>query len=142
VTAAAKNTGKNAAKGATLNAALSALADPTRRAVVDLLRSGPRRAGELAEALAMSPPGLSRHLRVLRRSGLIDDDEPDHDARVRLYKLKPAGFTPLRDWVDELASYWADQLQAFKAHAEGAVKGATKSAARPPARATRRRRLS
>jgi DNA-binding transcriptional ArsR family regulator len=100
-------------------AAFTALADPTRRAVVQLLRRGPQRAGELAEALALTPAGLSRHLRVLRRAGLIDDDEPEHDARVRLYRLEPAGFVPLRDWIDELEAFWGDQLAAFKAHAEG-----------------------
>lgn len=104
-----------------IDAALSALADPTRRAVVELLRAGPQRAGELAEALAMTPPALSRHLRVLRRSGLIADDEPDDDARVRLYRLEPAGFAPLRDWLQELEAFWDDQLLAFKAHAEAAV---------------------
>jgi DNA-binding transcriptional ArsR family regulator len=103
-----------------IDTALSALADPTRRAVVELLRGGPQRAGELAEALAMTPPALSRHLRVLRRSGLITDDEPDDDARVRLYRLEPAGFAPLRDWLQELEAFWDDQLLAFKAHAEAA----------------------
>lgn len=121
--------------GAKLDAALGALADPTRRAVVDLLRAGPRRAGELAEALVMSPAALSRHLRVLRRAGLIDDDEPDHDARVRLYRLEPAGFAPLRGWIDELEAYWGDQLAAFKAHAEAAARPA---AAAKPAPARRR----
>lgn len=96
----------------------AALSDPTRRAVVGLLTRGPRRAGELAEALAMNPPALSRHLRVLRRSGLIADEEPEHDARVRLYRLRPEGLAPLRSWLDEVESFWSDQLQAFKAHAE------------------------
>lgn len=102
-----------------LEAAFTALADPTRRAVVQLLRAGPCRAGELAAALELTPPGLSRHLRVLRRAGLIDDDEPEDDARVRLYRLEPAGFAPLREWIDELEAFWGDQLAAFKAHAEG-----------------------
>jgi len=98
--------------------AFAALADPTRRAVVELLRAGPRRAGELAAALSMSPPALSRHLRLLRRSGLVADDEPEHDARVRLYRLRPEGFVSLHDWVGALTSLWTDQLAAFKAHAE------------------------
>ena len=63
----------------------SALADPTRRAVVELLRQKPLRAGELADTLGMSAAALSRHLRVLRRNGLIVDDAIDEDARVRLY---------------------------------------------------------
>lgn len=98
--------------------ALAALADPTRRSVLGLLARGPRRAGELAQALAMAPPSLSRHLRVLRRSGLITDDEPEDDARVRLYRVCPEAFAPLSDWLDELESFWGDQLLAFKQHAE------------------------
>lgn len=118
-----------------IDAALSALADPTRRAVVELLRRGPRRAGELAEALAMSPPALSRHLRVLRRAGLIANDESADDARVRLYRLHATGFAPLRDWIDELDAFWGDQLAAFKAHAE-----ATASTPAAPGRPAARRR--
>lgn len=97
---------------------MSALADPTRRAVVRLLAQGPRRAGDLATALAMTPPTLSRHLRVLRKGGLIADDEPAHDARVRLYRLQPQALAPVQDWLAELEAFWSDQLQAFKAHAE------------------------
>jgi DNA-binding transcriptional ArsR family regulator len=109
---------------------LLALGDPTRRAVLRLLGPGPRRAGELADALQMTPATLSRHLRVLRRSGLIADDEPEHDARVRLYRLQPQALTPLRDWLDEIESFWGDQLAALKAHAER----------RPAAKAAARRR--
>ena len=98
---------------------LAALSDPTRRAVVDLLRKKPRRAGELAEALAMSGPAMSRHLRILRKSGLIGDDEVEHDARVRLYRLNPAAFASLRDWLGEVEAFWGEQLQAYKVHAEG-----------------------
>ncbi len=97
---------------------MAALTDPTRRAVVAMLARGPQRAGELAAALAMAPPSLSRHLRVLRRSGVIDDDEPLDDARVRLYRLRPQSLAPLQDWLAELQAFWSDQLQAFKAHAE------------------------
>ncbi|MBC7939375.1 MAG: winged helix-turn-helix transcriptional regulator [Chitinophagaceae bacterium] len=102
-----------------LGAALNALVDPTRRAVVALLSRGPQRAGELAAALDMAPPSLSRHLRVLRQGGLIVDDEPAHDARVRLYRLRPEGLAPLRGWLGEIEAFWGDQLQAFKSHAEG-----------------------
>ncbi len=66
----------------------------------------------------MTPPTLSRHLRVLKKATLIADDEPEHDARVRLYRLQPQALAPLQDWLAELESYWGDQLQAFKAHAE------------------------
>jgi DNA-binding transcriptional ArsR family regulator len=97
---------------------LAALSDPTRRAVIDLLRKKPRRAGELAAALEMSGPALSRHLRVLRKSGLIADDEPEDDARVRLYRLRPEAFASLRDWLGEVEAFWGEQLGSLKAHAE------------------------
>jgi DNA-binding transcriptional ArsR family regulator len=101
-----------------LGAALAALADPTRRAVLTLLARGPQRAGEIAGALGMTPPTLSRHLRVLRKARLIADDEPEHDARVRLYRLQPRALEPLQGWLAELEAAWSEQLQAFKAHAE------------------------
>lgn len=108
------------AEPAALGDAIAALADPTRRGVVSLLARGPQRAGELATALGMTPPTLSRHLRVLRKAGLIADEEPADDARVRLYRLQPTALHPLRDWLAELEAFWGDQLGAFKAHAEKA----------------------
>jgi DNA-binding transcriptional ArsR family regulator len=102
-----------------LDRTFAALADPTRRGVVDLLRKRPRRAGELAEAFDMSPPAMSRHLRVLRRTGLIEDDPVEDDARVRLYRLKPEPFSALRAWLDQVELFWAGQLDAFKRHVEG-----------------------
>lgn len=66
----------------------------------------------------MSRPAMSRHLRVLRRSGLVSEEVQEHDARLRMYRLRPEPFSELRDWLDELAKFWDDQLQAFKAHAE------------------------
>jgi DNA-binding transcriptional ArsR family regulator len=101
-----------------LDATFAALADPTRRGVIDLLRQRSRRAGELAEHFAMSPPAMSRHLRVLRGSGLVSEDVLDDDARVRVYSLRPERFAALRDWLDEVESFWGLQLDAFKAHAE------------------------
>lgn len=102
----------------TLDHTLLALADPTRRGVIDLLRQKPRRASDLAEALAMTRPAMSRHLRVLRRSGLVSESEPEHDARVRVYRLEPGPFTELRGWLAEVEAFWGDQLLAFKEHAE------------------------
>jgi DNA-binding transcriptional ArsR family regulator len=103
---------------AQIDRTLAALADPTRRGVIDLLKKRPRRAGELAAAFQMTPPAMSRHLRVLRKSGLVEEDEIEHDARVRLYRLRQEPFSNLRRWLDEVEVYWADQLSAFKAHAE------------------------
>lgn len=105
-----------------LDRTLAALADPTRREVVELLRRKPRRAGELAEALEMTPPAMSRHLRVLRKSGLVEEDrardDSVEDARVRVYRLKHEPFTALRKWLDEVETFWTRELDAFKAYAE------------------------
>jgi len=105
-----------------LDRTLLALADPTRRGVIDLLRKRPRRAGELAELLAMTPPAMSRHLRLLRQTGLVSESEPEHDARVRLYRLEREPFSELRGWLEEVEEFWGDQLQAFKEHAERRAK--------------------
>lgn len=104
--------------GQNLDQTFLALADPTRRRVVELLRRKPQRAGDLAAALSMSSPRLSRHLRVLRRSGLIEDSGVEHDARVSLYRLRPERFTMLRSWLDEVEAFWTAELDTFKAHAE------------------------
>jgi DNA-binding transcriptional ArsR family regulator len=101
-----------------IDATLAALADPTRRAVIDLLRKRPRRAGELSDALEVSAPAMSRHLRVLRKGGLVEEESLDDDARVRMYRLRRAPFTELSAWLEEVAAFWQDQLDAFKAHAE------------------------
>jgi DNA-binding transcriptional ArsR family regulator len=101
-----------------LDATFAALSDPTRRAVIDLLRRQPLRAGELAEALAISPSALSRHLRMLRECGLIDEERPSEDTRVRMLRLRSQPFDDLRGWLDELEQFWKGQLAAFKAHAE------------------------
>ena len=102
----------------TLDGTFTALADPTRRGVIDLLRREPRRAGELADALGMSRPAMSRHLKVLRSSGLIEPANDDDDLRARVYRLKPEPFSGLRVWLDEVEQFWAGQLGSFKAHAE------------------------
>jgi DNA-binding transcriptional ArsR family regulator len=106
-----------------LDGTLAALADPTRRQVVELLRERPRRAGELAAAAEMSGPAMSRHLRVLRTSGLVEEERAGHDARVRVYRLRPEPFVALHEWLDEVQAFWSEQLGAFKAHAERTRKG-------------------
>lgn len=101
-----------------LDGILSALADPTRRGVVDLLREGPRRPGDLAEALDASAPAMSRHLRVLKKSGLVREELGQEDARVRMYSLQREPFDALEAWVEDVQSFWTMELAAFKAHAE------------------------
>jgi DNA-binding transcriptional ArsR family regulator len=102
-----------------LDAAFAALADSTRRAVIRELLRGPLRAGELSERVEMSPPALSRHLRVLREAGLIVEDGVEHDARVSVYKLHLDAFAPARRWLDQVEEHWHEQLASFKAYAEG-----------------------
>ena len=112
-----------------LNATLSALADRNRRAVIDLLKEQPRRAGEIAVALSLTPPALSRHLRVLRRSGLIHEQGVEEDARVRIYRLRKEPFDELRVWLEEVETFWTGELAAFRDHVEGSKsrrKGAAK----------------
>jgi len=96
----------------------AALADPTRRRVVELLRKRPYRAGELSGAFGMSAPAMSRHLRVLRNRGLIEEQRVDDDARIRVYRLRRERFDELQRWLETVESFWADQLSAFKRHAE------------------------
>src|SRR5512140_413594 len=103
---------------ATLDDMFAALADPARRGVVDLLRKRPRRAGELASALSISAARMSQHLRVLRKSGLIEDDDVEDDARVRLYRLRQEPFSVMRGWLDDVEEFWAIELAAFKSQAE------------------------
>ena len=105
----------------TLDRTLQALAEPTRRAVVGLLRHGPQRAGELAEALAMSRQAMSRHLRVLRQAGVIHEvgaAGPDDDARARTYRLEARPLADLQTWLGEVQSFWSVQMQSFRKQAE------------------------
>jgi len=97
---------------------LAALADPHRRRAVDLLFERPRRAGELAEALQLPAPTMSRHLRILRQSGLVEESHPEFDARVRIYALRPEPIAGLKAWLETTERLWSDQLAAFQAHLE------------------------
>ena len=101
-----------------LDNTLIALADPTRRNVVAILRRGPRSAGDLALALKMSAPAMSRHLRVLRKTELVEERGVEHDARLRMYRLRRRPFTELRAWLENIEAFWTDELEAFKVHAE------------------------
>jgi DNA-binding transcriptional ArsR family regulator len=100
-----------------LDATFGALADATRRGVVALLRKRPRRASDLAEALGASKPAMSRHLRVLRDSGLVETSSND-DGRERIYTLRPGPFAQLREWVEDVEAFWTVQLASFKDHVE------------------------
>jgi DNA-binding transcriptional ArsR family regulator len=95
-----------------------ALADPTRRRVVQLLSEGPRRAGEIADSAGVSGPAMSRHLRVLLRAGIVTDERPPDDARTRVFHLRPDSMVALQAWLDQLHAHWDEQLQSFKRHVE------------------------
>src|SRR5262249_45381040 len=99
-----------------LDATLSALADPTRRKVVDVLRRKSRSAGEIAMALDISAAALSRHLRLLRRSGLVDEQQDEGDYRIRIYSLRREPFAALQDWLQQVEAFWTDQLDSFRKH--------------------------
>src|SRR5260370_16931413 len=99
-----------------LDTTLAALADPTRRHVVELLRERPRRAGELASAAAMSGPAMSKHLRVLRVTGLGEEERVAHDARVHVYRLRPQPFVALHAWLHEGEPFWSARPEPFHPH--------------------------
>jgi DNA-binding transcriptional ArsR family regulator len=101
-----------------IDEALAALADPARRRAVELLAQQPRRAGELASTLGVSPSAMSKHLRVLRDGGLVTETHPAHDTRVRIYSLRSAPMTDLRAWLDAAERGWTEQLSAFARHLE------------------------
>ena len=104
--------------GKRLDRTLAALADPHRRRVVELLGEHPRRAGELAEAVGLNPPALSRHLKTLKEGGLIDESHPTFDARVRIYRLRPAPMSELKEWLERTERLWSEQLAALKDYLE------------------------
>jgi DNA-binding transcriptional ArsR family regulator len=101
-----------------LDSTLAALADPYRRGVVDLLCERPRRAGELADAMKIAFPLMSRHLKVLRESGLVEEGRDEFDSRVRIYRLNAAPMADLKKWLDDIEAHWGKQLAAFKAHVQ------------------------
>ncbi len=87
---------------------IEALSDPTRRQIVTMLSSGPKRAGELAAAAGMSAPAISRHLRVLLSALVIADERLDEDARARVFRLQPESIRAARAWLDQLITGGAE----------------------------------
>ncbi|MFQ5968318.1 MAG: ArsR/SmtB family transcription factor [Acidimicrobiia bacterium] len=98
-----------------LDRALEALADPTRRKLVETLASGPQSAGSLARPFEISRPAVSRHLRVLRDAQLV---EVESQGRRRMYRLSEGTLEEVRDWLEEVGRMWDEALLAFKRHAE------------------------
>jgi DNA-binding transcriptional ArsR family regulator len=100
------------------NDIFDALADPTRRRVLELVSERPRRAGELAAAVGTSAPVMSRHLRILLENGLVQDERVPDDARVRVFRLQSKPIGDLQAWLDQLQAHWSEQLASFKRHVE------------------------
>ena len=95
-----------------MQSAVAAIADPTRRRVLELVRDHELPAGQIADTFEISRPAVSRHLRVLREAGLVTDRR---DGRQRLYRADPKPLDELRVWLD---GYWSGRVAALKALAE------------------------
>lgn len=96
-----------------------AVADPTRRAILDRLRGGEAPVTALAAGFAMSRPAVSRHLRVLRDAGLVRERRGGTDARERVYELTPAPLRAVADWAQAYQAFWPANLASLKHHLEG-----------------------
>ncbi len=105
-----------------LSATLAALADPARRAIVEHLAQRPARPSELAEALELSRPAVSRHLRILRQAELIAQEIGEEDGRARPIALLREPLAQVHDWLDEVEAFWGEQLASFQAYAEKAAR--------------------
>jgi DNA-binding transcriptional ArsR family regulator len=90
------------------------LADGTRAEIVQMLAARPRSAGEIHGAFPIAAPAVSRHLRVLREAGLVEERRLPNDKRVRLYALKPEPLEELATWLAEMSRSWQTQLDSFK----------------------------
>ena len=92
-----------------------ALADPTRRAVLDLLRQGSQPAGQIARAFPVSRPAISRHLRLLRRAHLVQEKR---EGRHRFYQLNPEPLKAVDSWLEHYRVFWQANLSSLKAFVE------------------------
>ena len=121
-------------------ATFSALADPTRRAVLDLLRKGRQPAGQIAQAFPISRPAISKHLRLLRRAHLVDEHR---EGRNRFYHLNPEPLRAVDSWLEQYRSFWCTSLANLKAFVEteygkDTEAAATRTSRRRPHRAKRK----
>jgi DNA-binding transcriptional ArsR family regulator len=110
-------------------ATFQALADPTRRAVLDLLRHGSQPAGQIASAFTVSRPAISKHLRLLRRAHLVREQRR---GRNRVYQLNPEPLRAVDSWIDQYRSFWATSLNSLKAFVEAEHAREAHSAPRKP----------
>jgi len=96
-------------------AAFQALADPTRRAVLDLLRHGSRPAGQIARAFPVTRPAISKHLRLLRRAHLVQERR---EGRHRFYQLNPEPLKAVDSWLEQYRVFWSANLASLKTFVE------------------------
>jgi DNA-binding transcriptional ArsR family regulator len=96
-------------------ATFQALSDPTRRAVLDLLRRGSQPAGQIAEAFPVSRPAISKHLRLLRRAHLVREHR---EGRNRVYELNPEPLRAVDSWIEQYRVFWAANLNSLKSFVE------------------------
>jgi len=106
-----------------------ALADPTRRAVLDLLRRGSQPAGQIASAFPVSRPAISKHLRLLRRAHLVREHR---EGRHRVYQLNPEPLRAVDSWIEQYRVFWASSLNNLKAFVEAEHDRETQAASRKP----------
>jgi DNA-binding transcriptional ArsR family regulator len=93
-----------------------AVADPTRRAILDRLKSGGVAVAELAAGFDMTRPAVSKHLRVLREARLVREDK---EGRQRIYRLTPGPLQDVSQWIESYRSFWPVNLMSLKRHLEG-----------------------
>jgi DNA-binding transcriptional ArsR family regulator len=95
------------------------VADPTRRAILDRLKSGDAPVTDLASGFAISRPAVSRHLRVLREARLVRERRGGADGRQRLYSIAPAPLVEIASWVGDYAQFWPANIESLRRHLEG-----------------------
>jgi DNA-binding transcriptional ArsR family regulator len=95
--------------------AYSALAEPSRRQILDLLRGGERSVGELVARIGLSQPGVSKHLKVLREAGLV---EVRPDGKRRWYGLRAEPLAEVAEWLEPYRRHWSERLDALERHLE------------------------
>jgi DNA-binding transcriptional ArsR family regulator len=111
----------------TAEATFQALADPTRRAVLDLLRRGSQPAGQIASSFPVSRPAISKHLRLLRRAHLVREHR---EGRHRVYQLNPEPLRAVDSWIAQYRAFWTTSLNNLKAFVEAEHERETQAAPR------------
>ena len=116
-------------------ATFSALADPTRRAVLDLLRKGRQPAGQIAQVFPVSRPAISKHLRLLRRAHLVNEHR---EGRNRFYQLNPEPLKAVDSWLEQYRTFWSSSLAGLKAFVEAEYAKETTAAGALPRKSAHR----